>query len=199
MGYDVNDDPYVDPATGILKNRLGIISQAELDKAEAEITTIVIATLTTGSDVYRLRFDRQLLQDLHKEIFGDIYDWAGEFRTLDISKESSYFAHAQYISPQLDALFEVLGRDERLSSDEKVLVVESLAHYYSELNAVHPFREGNGRVIRTLLRLLALKHGWDIEWNGLDQNLNIQACEAAMLGDEVPLRDILSPLVKRLE
>lgn len=69
MPYDINEDPYVDKTTGVLRNKIGAKTQAALDKAEAEITYVIIATLTIGSSVGGLQFDSRLLRDVHKEIF----------------------------------------------------------------------------------------------------------------------------------
>lgn len=198
MGYDLADDPYIDPETGILKNKLGARTQAKLDKAEGEITYVIIATLARGSKVDGLIFNANLLYELHKEIFRDIYVWAGKPRTDDISKEWAYFAHAPYIHRQLERVFKELRNDPGLSAGQAKFV-ERLSYYYSELNAIHPFREGNGRTVRTLLTLLAQRYGYDIEWARMDQTENIQASKQAMRDDLSVMQGMLSGLVIKLE
>jgi len=199
MGYDISEDPYVDPHTGLLRNKIGARTKAQLNKAEAEITYIIIATLTTGSRVDALEFDSQLLCDIHKEIFGDIYKWAGKVRTHDISKDWAYFAHAPHIQPELDRLSKELRAETKLSGDDREAFVDRITYYYSEFNAIHPFREGNGRAIRTFLRLLAIKHCHDIEWAKMDPDRNIRASELAMSTSTDEMRAMLEPLITKLD
>jgi cell filamentation protein len=67
--------------------------------------------------------------------------------------------------------------------------------YYDLLNFVHPFREGNGRAIRTFLSLLAKKYGYVIAWDKMDKAENIRVCEWAMFRDTVPMRQMIDGLV----
>jgi cell filamentation protein, protein adenylyltransferase len=199
MGYDIADDPYMDPKTGILKNKLGAKTQPQLDTVEAEITYLIIATLTRGSEVDSLLFNTELLLDIHKEIFGEIYAWAGSIRTHDISKDWAYFCHAEFINNELKQFSRELQADVLLLTDDVSVFAKRIAHYYDLLNAIHPFREGNGRVVRTFLRLLALKHGFDIEWGRLDPNQNIEASKQAMKGNPQLMQDMIKRLVVKVQ
>ncbi|BDA65728.1 Fic family protein [Actinomyces capricornis] len=78
---------------------------------------------------------------------------------MEISKGTSRFAIAQYISSQVEAVFADLERERQGWNPGDPAVLDRLAHYYSELNAIHPFREGNGRTIRLLLSLLSNRYG----------------------------------------
>lgn len=199
MTYDTNEDPYVDKTTGVLKNKIGAKTQAALDKVEAEITYVIIATLTVGSSVDKLKFDSALLRDIHKEIFGDIYEWAGRLRTHDISKEWAYFAHAQYIENELSRLDGEIDVESTASYADKDFFVDRLTYFYGEFNAIHPFREGNGRTLRTFLRLYALRYGYDINWSMMTTEENNEASKASMARDLSLLRQMLSRLVTLLE
>lgn len=198
MPYDMAFDPYMDQKTNILRNKLGAKTQKSLDAAEAEITYIAMFTLVNGSKTESFIFTTEFLKDIHKRIFRDIYTWAGQFRTHDISKGETLFGHAAYIESSLDSALENVEKDANVASAKDTEFVSALAHYYSELNAVHPFREGNGRTIRTFLRLLALKYGFDIEWDKMDPDENINASRAAMVADEKPATKMLQSLVVRL-
>jgi len=198
MPYDIALDPYIDPSIGILRNKLGAKTQARLDRAEAEITYIIILTLTKGSSPSSLTFDVDLLKDIHKEIFGDIYAWAGEFRTQDISKGTSFFAHSEHIDSFTTGTLSGVAFDPLLASSDIAVFVERITHYYAELNAAHPFREGNGRTIRTFLRLLALSHGYDIEWSGLDQLQNIRASQDSLASNNDTMLEMMTKLVVKL-
>lgn len=97
-------DKYVYPGTNVLKNKLGITNPQELEVAERRHTNLRAGQLqnqgVTG------KFDTEHLKALHKHIFGDVYDWAGEFREINIYKGTSDFADVDRIGAELDALFE---------------------------------------------------------------------------------------------
>ncbi len=198
MPYDTTEDPYVDKKTGILRNKVGAKTQFQLAKAEAEITYITILTLTNGSRVDKLVFNADLLCDIHNEIFRDIYNWAGKIRTHDISKDWSYFAHATYIQQSLNELLDTIESDARFNSDDVEIFTTAITHYYAELNAIHPFREGNGRAIRTYLRLLALKYGYDIEWSRMSFDENIIASQEALHTDNTYMHGMIKTLIVKL-
>jgi fido (protein-threonine AMPylation protein) len=165
-----------------------------LDRAEADISYTVIYTLVQGSRVNRLVFDTRLVSEIHKEIFRDIYTWAGEFRKEVTSKGGSTFTHPDNIGPQLDEITSSMESDGRLSG-KRALSVDAITVYYDLLNFVHPFREGNGRAIRTFLSLLAKKYGYVIAWDKMDKAENIRVCEWAMFRDTVPMRQMIDGLV----
>ncbi|MGD0454360.1 MAG: Fic family protein [Solirubrobacteraceae bacterium] len=134
------DDPYVYPGTDVLRNRLGIRQAADLAEREAPLSVIRIAQL-------ELRFipgdyDLAHLQATHRYIFGDIYPWAGELRTVRIAKGGDLFALPEHIGPYLTTLFADLAREDFLHGLGREQFEEPLTHYYAEINAVHPFRDG---------------------------------------------------------
>lgn len=194
MGYDVNYDQYIDENTGILANKFHAKTQQDLDEIETTITSSVLGSLMLPKT---LTLSDTLIFDLHKELFGDIYEWAGNPREIDISKGNSYFAHAAFIPTAISNLMAELRQDYRLKSDNKEVFVTAIAHYYSEFNAIHPFREGNGRTIRAFISLLVQYYGWDMDWTNLDKDANITASIAAMHSNERPMVDLLLPLVTR--
>ena len=191
MPYDASHDQYLDTDTGVLKNKLGVINSDELSTAEAAITSVIIATLELPPAFTLKDFSKSLFLEMHQEIFSDIYGWAGETRTIDIGKQASYFAHAAYIHSSLDVIFNELCSDKRLTSTDKTTFVKAITYYHAEINAVHPFREGNGRVLRTFLRLMAEQLGWDIDWSDLDPDQNIEAAAQAMFHEPKLLYDII--------
>ncbi len=195
MPYDVANDPYFDPETGILRNLLKISTQRELDQAEAEITSVEISTILIESPAITV-FDLELLCEIHTQVFAHIYDWAGELRRIDFAKDKTRFAHALHIQSSATELFEQLQKENSLQALSAGDFIKRLAHYYCELNIIHPFREGNGRVLRTFLSLLAFNAGKSIAWNKMDSKENIKACAAGYHGDEEPLRSMLEGLVE---
>lgn len=190
MPYDVGKDYYVDPVTGVLTNKLGITDRQELEDAEAEITSVKIISILVGADYDLGQFTWQLLLSIHARIFDEIYDWAGEVRDVEISKGDTSFARMEHINSSGEALLSELANEHYLEGLDDQQVLRRLAHYYSELNIIHPFREGNGRTIRTYISLLAETLGWDIAWDEMDPEENITACIAAYNGNEQPLVEL---------
>ena len=156
-----NEDPYVYPGTDILRNKLNLRDADALAAEEIRKTGARLAELRAKP--LRGAFDLRHLRAIHHYIFKDLYRWAGELRTVDIEK-GSYFAWTPFLQPVLQDLFEKLQKEKHLQSLDQDTTVYRLAHYLGELNAVHPFREGNGRTQREFVRELALQAGYTIRW-----------------------------------
>ena len=194
MVYDADTDPYVDPATGVLRNSLGISDTDELAKAEADLTAVAIATLTEKP--VRGNFDLAHLQAIHKRLFGAIYPWAGELRRTEMSKDSTRFASVDSLNRAANQLFDSLHKEKLLNGLTDEDYVRRLAHYYSEVNILHPFREGNGRTQRAFFSLLAAKSGRRIAWDLMDASKNLAASIKAYNGDESDLVKLLTTLIE---
>ena len=194
MVYDTDTDPYVDPATGVLRNSLGISDTDELAKAEADLTAVAIATLTEKP--VRGNFDLAHLQAIHKRLFGAIYPWAGELRRTEMSKDSTRFASVDSLNRAANQLFDSLHKEKLLNGLTDEDYVRRLAHYYSEVNILHPFREGNGRTQRAFFSLLAAKSGRRIAWDLMDASKNLAASIKAYNGDESDLVKLLTTLIE---
>lgn len=188
------DDPYTDPATGVLRNRLGLTTAEALARAEREITHAALVLLREAP--VRGSYDLPHLCDIHRRIFGDIYDWAGQIRTVAISK-GSLFCLPQFIESSAAEIFGQL-RDERfLRGLERDRFLGRLTYYLGEVNAVHPFREGNGRVQRAFFEQLAHDAGYLLNWQHLDADRNVAASAAVMQGDLAPMRTMLDELTEK--
>lgn len=141
----------------VLKNKLGIASKDEMDELEA-------VALTNAMDEAIQRFDqghRFTSADIcavHRSWLGDIYEWAGTYRSVNLLKDDFPFAAAREI-PRLMTEFErtVLFRNTPCDFSARTAVVRALAETHAELVLIHPFREGNGRVARALATLMALQ------------------------------------------
>lgn len=193
MQYEVGKDPYIDKDTGLFRNRLGIRDAATLQQAEATNTTVRLAYLEEFP--IRDKFNLEYLQKLHEFIFADLYDWAGKIRTVEMTKGGTEFTKVDAIQNYARTIFAELELDNYLIGLEQAEFTRRLAHYYSELNLLHPFREGNGRVLRAFIQALARFCGWRLDWSTLDSSVNLAACIAAYHGDESQLSDMLSPML----
>lgn len=143
----------------VLKNRLGITSPQVMDDAEARALERALLELVGDYDE-RHRFTAADICKIHKDWLGEIYEWAGAYRQVNISKGDFPFAAAARV-PALMAEFEkaVLARYTPCNFKDRADVVRALAETHAELVLIHPFREGNGRTARIVSILMALQAG----------------------------------------
>lgn len=185
-------DPYVDPRTGLLRNLLGISDAVELARAEARLVAVrefvlFQERLDLGS------FDLSHLQAVHRHLFGRIYDWAGQLRTVNMTKGETLFALAEWVEPQGREIFAGLARQRLLRGLDRQPFVTAAGRFLSDLNALHPFREGNGRTQRAFIQLLSNQAGWQLAWARVDPAENTAAAAKAMAD-----RDAFVPLLDRI-
>lgn len=184
------DDPYVYPGTETLRNRYGVRDQ--LARLEAQATYARLAEL--AEQPLPGTYDLAHLQAFHRRIFGDVYDWAGEIRTVAIAK-TDMFALPAYVEPYPREVLAKLPGEQHLRGLGAEPFVDRLTYYLAETNAAHPFRDGNGRTQRAFIGQLAADAGYRVDWTRMDPAQNIAASQAAHRGDEKPLRAMLSKLV----
>jgi len=196
MAYQLKKDPYVDPKTGMLNNLFGVKDLATLDQIEAEITVAVIATLSEHP--IPGDFDLKHLQAIHKRLLASIYDWAGKLRTVEMAKDKTRFAPIEYLEQAADTLFSELKVEKYLDNLDDKKYIERFTHYYSEVNILHPFREGNGRAERVFFSLLAQRTERHVAWDLFDPEKAIQASIEAYNGDEGQLVKLLTPLFSKI-
>jgi len=162
-------DPYVYPGSKTLRNLHGITDPDELVRVESN--WYAWRALELFSSPLDGRFDTDHLRSIHRYLFQDVYGWAGEFRSINISRRGSFwFARVEFIRPSLDAVAEKLKSEDYLAGLGRPEMAERVAFHLAEINAVHPFRDGNGRTQREFFRELALRAGWAIEWRGVEQS-----------------------------
>jgi cell filamentation protein len=109
-----------------------------------DMTTRRLAELQTKPIPGKLNIAH--LQAIHHHIFQDLYPWAGLFRTINIARSGQFFfALSEHIAPALEDLFDKLNRERQLAGTDQTAFANRAAFYMGELNAIHPFRDGNGR------------------------------------------------------
>lgn len=153
-------DRYVYPGTNILINKFNCRDETEFKKIEALSTAGNLAYLQLHPIDGAFDFDH--LKEIHKFIFQDIFDWAGQIRDVDIGK-GNLFCRAQFINDYEAAIFKDFYSSCYKQKSEKPSFVEVLSSHYANLNALHPFREGNGRAQREFARELCLKCGYMLD------------------------------------
>ena len=173
-------DPYIDPSSGILRNLLGLSSLEELSEFEAQIVFANEISILDSN----IKRTNNLLEvcAIHKHLFSDIYDWAGEVRTVDIAKnddDSDFFLISNKITNASTYIFGELAKDNHLKGLDQDRFVNRLAYFYDQLNYIHPFREGNGRTQRIFWSRVANDAGYVIDWAGVVGNENDEASRVA--------------------
>ena len=161
-------DEYTDPATGVLKNRLGITDKATLETTEAQFVAARARELT--HQPIPGVFDLPHLQAIHRHLFGDLYEWAGHVRTVDLIKGTSRFAHHAHLERAAAPIFRGLAQEKYLRGLEPDAWSGRAAHYLAELNALHPFRDGNGRALRAFFSQVSHDSGYTILWKNMTQS-----------------------------
>jgi cell filamentation protein len=174
-------DEYIDPISGVLKNRFGIVDATLLSETEADLAAARSRELALTP--LKGKFDLAHLQATHKYLFGDLYDWAGQLRSVDISKNGHVFAHHAHLAAAAHDLFSKLATERCLAGLDLHAFASRAAYFFSEINALHPFREGNGRTQREFFSFLALRNGYYLAWEQLDQARMLQASIESFHGD----------------
>jgi cell filamentation protein len=189
-------DPYCWPGTSCLRNRLGLRDPAELAVVEGRIVGLRDAQL--AREPLPGEYHLEHLKAFHRALFRDVYDWAGETRTVDIHRPDSTFCHWRYVDEEVSRVLYELTRDD-LTGHQRRGFVQRFAYYYGELNARHPFREGNGRTQRAFLRQLAAAAGWHVDWSGVSREQNVAAsADSLRTGRSDQLVLMLDPIVSQI-
>lgn len=164
--YGVGHDNYCYPNSDVLVNLLNIRDSTLLDEAEAEFTAERYRTYEPSQQTLS-DFSFEHLKHLHHHLFQDLFEWAGETRDVDISKGDTRFCTWTRIEPEAIKLFRTIPALADCHSHNEI--VDRVADLYCELNLLHPFREGNGRVLRFFFEELLYTLGYDVSWPQISQ------------------------------
>ena len=167
MGYSIDPisaDCY--EGTTCLINKFGIKDEKKLSQMETLITTVKCRELEVNPIEGNFGFEHY--KAIHKYIFEDLYDWAGQVRTATISKKGTVFTLPESIEPLADRIFTGLQKENCYIGYDNDQYIESIVDFYCRTNMLHPFREGNGRTQRVFLTQLIRHSGHDINFSTID-------------------------------
>jgi cell filamentation protein len=187
------ENSYCYPDTSILKNKLNIKKDEDLYNAERDIVNIRAAELYNkpiSGD-----FDFKYMKSIHKYLFQDIYEWAGENRTVDIAK-SNLFCLARYIDTYAKELFDKINKEKYFIKLNYEDTVEALVNIFADVNALHPFREGNGRTQREFIRYLSRINGIEVDFTLVDSEEMIIASSESVNGSNNKLSEMFKRIAK---
>lgn len=193
--YD-GSDFYCIAGTSVLRNLAGITTQAELDAFEADVTAIRL--IECAESPILGKFDLAHLCKIHQHVFQDVYEWAGQLRMVDISKGDSRFANFGLIESYLGGILSEIKNLGYLKGFEPEAFIEKLAFYMAEINAAHPFREGNGRVQRLFCSQLADQAGYFVDFDSTTKDDILRVIISSFRGDELPLRSLIEEITSRI-
>lgn len=172
---------YFYPNTNVLINKLNITDLDELHQVDAELS--FKRMLELSHTPYSGEFNKRRLLSIHGYLFQDLYDWAGQYRTVYMGKNSSYFAAVSDIDSYLDDTFKLMDEELKVIHSYQEFV-SYLARYYVILLNIHPFREGNGRTIKQFFTEFVLAKSkevlgdeYELNWG----NMDFDALERAMV------------------
>lgn len=166
------DTKYCYPESNVLINRMNIKDASELHEFERKISVYQMALLK--KEPISGEFDLKHLQKIHKFLFHEIYGWAGRIRSVDIAK-GNLFCKVEFIPEASNEIFSKLAKENFCIGLPEDRFFSRLAYYMGEINAIHPFREGNGRTQRQFIRELGITAGYEINFGGISKDRMIEA------------------------
>lgn len=189
--------PYVDPASGVMVNKLGLSDAKQLEQIEYAITAVRIQELRVSP--VRGEFGLAHLKAIHTRLFGDIYEWAGQERTVNFSKRDvkepwwkSRFADHGRIGEVMAMAADQVKSDGYLKGMKPADFVAGLTKFYVAVNHAHPFPEGNGRSTQTLIAQLAREAGYELRFDAVDRERWNHAAARSM-----PQQNVREPAMTR--
>jgi cell filamentation protein len=191
MPYAAETDPLCYPGTSVLINRGGLTGQTDLDEFELSM--------------YLTRADEPFPQGdlgyghyraIHHHLFQDVYDWAGQSRTIRIGKGGNWFCYPEHLEREMAKAFAGSVIDSAVTSPTKTIFAERAALLLAEINAGHPFREGNGRTQMAYLKLLAATAGYGFNEDALNPDVAMSAMIASFAGELAGLARLIEDLIR---
>ncbi|TIR16116.1 MAG: adenosine monophosphate-protein transferase [Mesorhizobium sp.] len=192
MVYAAEEDPLCYPGTTVLRNKLNIKNQAELDEFE-----LALFLTRADEEMPAGNLDYEHYTAIHHHLFQDLYEWAGAVRTIRIGKGGNWFCYPEYIDQEMRRIFSELAEADHLSKLGIQDFAVQAAHVLAEINAVHPFREGNGRTQLTFLAMLMENDGLPFNADMLDRERVLDAMIESFAGEEAPLAHLITEIASR--
>ncbi|MCR4693933.1 MAG: Fic family protein [Pseudobutyrivibrio sp.] len=189
--YEYEDNgQYCYPHTHVLKNKLNITDQAKLHAAEQELSSARYFEMLRKPIPGDFSLDH--LRAIHRYMFQDIYEWAGEIRTVDISK-GTIFCLTQFIGQEFKKVQDWLISQNYLKDvTDKREMAKKLAYLIGEINMIHPFREGNGRAQRVYVEYVCKNNGaFDLDFSKTTKNDMILASKESSVLNYRPFELLL--------
>ena len=195
--YDSINSKYTYGMTDVLKNKLNIRNQEELKEYEKKVVALkLLSIMKAVYEKFENNFNEERLRFIHKYLFSEVYDFAGEYREENITKDNFKFSDYRYIKDNIKIIMEKISLDKltNLTEDELVRFISSIM---TDLNVLHPFRDGNGRATREFIRELLEYLGYEIDFFLIDYDKIIEASKIAVI-DESKQIELLKKFIRKV-
>lgn len=177
---------YFIPGTSILRNRVGAQTAEELRNAENDLVEARVIELREAPELLGDRsYDLTYLRAIHRHLFQDVYDWAGDVRTVRLEKGDESFCPPGSINQPMDHVAAQIHHLNQLNAVQEADLARTVAYLYDNANFAHPFRDGNGRSTREFFNLLLSERGAGLDWEKTDQAELYSACHAARANSDL--------------
>ena len=178
---------YCYKGTDVLINKLNITNDEDLFNAERELVSL--RTYELNERPLKGNFDFKYLKDIHKYLFQDVYRWAGDIRNCNIAKQD-LFCLSEYIESFANDVFKKLKKEKYFIEYDFETTLKKLVELFADINALHPFREGNGRSQRVFIESLAKINGINLDLTNVSKMDMIIASHESINGDYKKLEDM---------
>lgn len=196
MAYSIDSIPdNCYEGTSCLINKLNIRDEEKLNFVESQITIHKTAELANAQDFGS--FDFSHYRAIHKYLFNELYEWAGEIRTVNMSKKGTNFVDVSEIESVANACFKRLKDKNYFKNQEFDIFVEDIVDFYCTTNMLHPFREGNGRTQRIFISQLIQFNGYSIDFDKIDTDELMMATIQAANGIDDNLKKIFKNAITK--
>ena len=155
--YDSFSDPFCYKNSSVLKNKAGLRDYDALESYELEMMTLRAQEPWPAGN-----FDTRHYLAIHRHWFQDVYSWAGRYRRVRTAKGGNVFCYPEHIASQMEQVFAQLNEAAFLPGSDRNDFISAAAQFLGELNAIHPFREGNGRTQLAFLFLISHRAGYPL-------------------------------------
>lgn len=189
--YGVGHDSYCYPDSTVLRNKLDIRDDTTLSDAERQLSAIAADNVEFSPPPYGLAY----LQNIHRALFSDLYEWGGELRTVGISKQTTRFCQPEYMAKEAGKIFKIMAAANWFEGMDRADLIIAVSEAYSDLNVVPPFREGNGRTQRILFEHLIMNAGFEVSWWGIEEDEWIYANIAAYNCNLGPMEQVFEKCI----
>lgn len=191
--YDAINSRYTYKNSSVLKNKLNITTEEKLKEYETKMVALKLASIDKAD--FKRTYDEEHLKAIHKYLFEDVYDFAGQYRLENITKDNFIFSQYQYIDENIKEVFKKTNIQSLEDLPFEKLIIK-LSDFMTDLNVLHPFREGNGRATREFIREFLDKLGFEINWFEIDYNDILRASMLAVIDDSEQI-ELLRKSIKR--
>lgn len=173
--------------TDVLINKLNITNDEDLFNAERELVSL--RTYELNENPIKSNFDFEYLKSIHKYLFQDVYRWAGGIRNCNIAKQD-LFCLSEHIETYGNDIFNNLKKEKYFINYNNEKTLNKLVELFANINALHPFREGNGRSQRVFIESLAKINGINLDLTNVSKTDMIVASHESINGNYEKLREI---------